>query len=93
MRIHYKKTWQFEGQALTDRSTVGVYFAPEQEAQELLTLPITSPPLPAADANRTITFSRTIDEDMQALALGPIRCRRTSRCRWRRCGRTDRARR
>ena len=29
VRIHYKKTWQFVGQALTDRSTVGVYFAPE----------------------------------------------------------------
>ena len=26
-RIHYKKTWQFEGKPLTDRSTVGVYFA------------------------------------------------------------------
>ena len=27
VRIHYKKTWQFEGKALTDRSTVGIYFA------------------------------------------------------------------
>ncbi len=25
-RIHYKKTWKFEGQAMTDRSTVGLYF-------------------------------------------------------------------
>ena len=25
VRIHYKKTWQFEGKALTDRSTVGLY--------------------------------------------------------------------
>jgi hypothetical protein len=69
VRIHYKKTWQFEGQALTDRSTVGVYFAQDQEAQELLTLPVASTQAGAND--RTITFSRTIDEDVQALALRP----------------------
>jgi len=27
-RFHYKKTWKYEGQALTDRSTIGVYFNP-----------------------------------------------------------------
>lgn len=26
-RIHYKKTWKFEGKAMSDRSTVGLYFA------------------------------------------------------------------
>ena len=72
VRIHYKKTWQFEGKPLTDRSTVGVYFAQSKDARELLSVPITSAPLPAADAlNRTVTFSQTIDEDMQALALAP----------------------
>jgi hypothetical protein len=25
-RIHYKKTWKYEGEALTDQSTVGLYF-------------------------------------------------------------------
>lgn len=25
-RIHYKKTWKYEGQALADQSTVGIYF-------------------------------------------------------------------
>ena len=25
-RIHYKKTWQFEGKAMTDRSSIGLYF-------------------------------------------------------------------
>jgi hypothetical protein len=69
VRIHYKKTWQFEGQALTDRSTVGVYFAPDSEAQELLMLPLAAPQAAAND--RTITFSRTVDEDVQALALRP----------------------
>jgi hypothetical protein len=71
-RIHYKKTWQFEGKPLTDRSTIGVYFAQGRNAQELLTVPITSPALPGADAtNRMVTFSQAIDEDMQALALSP----------------------
>jgi hypothetical protein len=27
-RIHYKKTWKYEGQPMTDRSTIGLYFAP-----------------------------------------------------------------
>jgi mono/diheme cytochrome c family protein len=71
-RIHYKKTWQFEGKALGDRSTIGVYFAPGGEARELLAVPITSPTLPGPDAtNRVVTFSRTINEDVQALALSP----------------------
>jgi len=26
-RIHYKKTWKFEGKAISDRSTVGLYYA------------------------------------------------------------------
>ncbi len=71
-RIHYKKTWQFEGKPLSDRSTIGVYFASNADAHELLSVPITSPALPGADAiTRTVTFSRTIDEDMTALAVSP----------------------
>jgi hypothetical protein len=26
-RIHYKKTWKYEGQAITDQSSIGIYFA------------------------------------------------------------------
>jgi len=70
VRIHYRKTWQFEGQALADRSTIGLYFAIDKEAQELLALPLTSP-APADAADRTFRFSRTIEEDVQALALSP----------------------
>ena len=70
VRIHYKKTWQFEGQPIADRSTVGVYFAPDKEAQELLTVPIVSPP-PTTAKDQTLTFTRTIDEDVQALAMRP----------------------
>lgn len=69
VRIHYKKTWQFEGKPMTDRSTVGVYFAPAQTAQELLAIPIASAQAPAAGADQTFTFTQTIDQDVQALAL------------------------
>jgi hypothetical protein len=69
VRIHYKKTWQFEGKPMTDRSTIGVYFAPAQTAQELLAIPIASEQAPAAGADQTFTFTQTIDQDVQALAL------------------------
>jgi hypothetical protein len=70
-RIHYKKTWQFEGKPLSDRSTVGVYFAGEN-ADELLRVPITAPPAAGADTTiREVVFRQTINEDMQALALSP----------------------
>ncbi len=70
VRVHYKKTWQFEGKPLQDRSTVGIYFAPEQAAQELLVVPIAAP-ADAAPANQKITFTQTIDQDVRALAVTP----------------------
>jgi hypothetical protein len=73
VRVHYKKTWQFEGKALTDASAVGVYFADENEAKaahELLVVPIAAP-ADAVPVNQTITFVQTIDQDVQALALTP----------------------
>ena len=72
VRIHYKKTWSYESKPLTDRSTVGIYFAQAGTAQEMLALPLTSPALPAADAlNKSITFTQNIDSDLQVLALSP----------------------
>jgi hypothetical protein len=73
VRVHYKKTWQFEGKPMSDRSTIGVYFAPEKEAQELLALPIASPP-PATSpggTNQTFVFTHTVDEEVEALAIRP----------------------
>jgi hypothetical protein len=71
-RIHYRKTWQFEGKPVSDRSTVGIYFAQGKDARELLSVPIASAQLPGSDAsNRSVTFSQTIDEDVQALAVAP----------------------
>ena len=69
LRIHYKKTWQFEGKAVADRSTVGIYFSPA--ATELLSLAIDSPAVVKAGANQTIRFSRTLSDDVQVLALSP----------------------
>jgi hypothetical protein len=72
VRIHYKKTWQLEGKAMADRSTVGIYFAQEKEARELLSLPVESETTPPAGAlNQTVTFSRTLNDDLQVVALSP----------------------
>jgi hypothetical protein len=70
VRIHYKKTWQFEGKAISDRSTVGVYFSPAANTQELLALPIDAPAA-TGGTDQTIRFSRTLSEDVVALALSP----------------------
>jgi len=70
VRIHYKKTWQFEGKALGDRSTVGVYFAPVKEAHQLLTVPIESPAL-APGQNQVVTFGHTFADDVRAVAVSP----------------------
>jgi hypothetical protein len=70
VRIHYKKTWQFEGKPLTDRSTLGVYFAKDSNAQELLTFALASAGAPATGA-KDVTFSRTLNEDVQAVAVSP----------------------
>ena len=70
VRIHYKKTWQLEGKAMTDRSTVGLYFASQSDAHEMLALPITGAPAAAA-ADRTVTFSQPLSEDVDAIALVP----------------------
>jgi hypothetical protein len=71
VRIHYKKTWQYEGKSLADRSTVGVYFVKAGgSAQELLALPIVSPGS-GPNGSKDITFSRTLPDDMQALAVSP----------------------
>jgi hypothetical protein len=73
-RIHYKKTWQFEGKSISDRSTVGIYFSHEKDAREMVSVPLTSPALPPVsqmtpDEMPKVTFARTLDEDVRALAL------------------------
>jgi hypothetical protein len=70
VRIHYKKTWQFEGKPLSDRSTLGLYFSKDGNSQELLTFALASPSAPPANA-KDVTFSRTLNEDVQAVAVSP----------------------
>ena len=70
VRVHYKKTWQFEGKPMKDQSTVGIYFAAEKTPQELLVVPIAAP-ANAAPADQKIAFTQTVDQDVQALALTP----------------------
>jgi hypothetical protein len=70
VRVHYKKTWEYERVAMTDRSKVGIYYA-DRPGAELRALPL-APDHPGAEhASRQLTFSRVIEEDLQALALYP----------------------
>ena len=96
VRIHYKKTWQFEGKA-AHRSQHGrrVLRAERRARRSCSRVPIELARRPAPDgANRTITLqphasTRTCRRSRSART----RCRRTSRCRWKRSSPTDRARR
>ncbi|HZR25732.1 MAG TPA: hypothetical protein VFA59_19190 [Vicinamibacterales bacterium] len=67
VRVHYKKTWQFEGKPVKDMSTVGLYFTP-QSTQELLVVPIAAPE-GIEPANDRLAFSKTLDQDVTALAV------------------------
>jgi hypothetical protein len=70
VRVHYKKTWQFEGKPLKDRSTLGLYTGASGTAHELLTIPIAGPPAQPGSSD-SITFSHTVQDDVQALAISP----------------------
>ena len=70
VQVHYKKTWQAEGQSPKDKSTIGLYFAPKPNGRELLVVPIAGP-LPTSPLDRTLTFTHTIDRSVDALALSP----------------------
>ena len=67
IRVHYKKTWITEGQDFVDRSRVGLYFA-DGDTAAIETLLIASP---TGETGRTISASRTIDEDVEVLAMLP----------------------
>jgi hypothetical protein len=72
VRIHYKKTWQFEGKPMRDRSAIGIYFAKGDLARQLLTVPLASPALAAsAGSTQRVSFTRTLEQDVQALAVSP----------------------
>jgi hypothetical protein len=71
VRVHYKKTYQYEGKAMTDRSTVGLYFAPSP-SKEIRRFDVASEPI-TSKGSAPLSFSRTVGEDLQALAFSPDR--------------------
>ena len=69
VRIHYRKTWQHERHALTDQSTVGLYFA-EPGASEVQVLRASVPVesgFSRIDTSRT--FATTIGDNVRAVAV------------------------
>jgi hypothetical protein len=98
VRVHYKKTWEYERMPMTDRSTVRVYLSatPATELRALTMSFVTqnlvaqppsqgfgeprrsSPDQPASGGGdsspalpRRLSFSRTVEADLQVLALYP----------------------
>jgi hypothetical protein len=85
VRVHYKKTWEYERTPMTDRSKVGVYFAASPGTElRALTLAPAQQSLAAQDSTvtqdagpaprqqpRQLSFSRVVEEDLQALAVYP----------------------
>lgn len=61
VRIRYQKTWQYERKAITDRSSVGLYFADPAAASVQV--------LRAVTPDNTSTVSTTVGEDVRVLAL------------------------
>jgi len=82
LRVHYKKTWENERLAMTDRSSVGLYFAalPATTLRALTLAPSdevvrsfgSSPgSVPPANVGQpgSISFDRIVEEDLKAVAL------------------------
>lgn len=69
VRIHYRKTWQYERQPLTDQSTIGLYFAdsPATEVQVLRAFSPVESGFGRIDGGRD--FSTTVNEDVRAIAV------------------------
>lgn len=64
VRVDYRKTWQFERQAVADQSTIGLYFA-DAEAAGVQVLRAMNP----GTSEPSATFATTVGEDVRAVAL------------------------
>lgn len=83
LRVHYKKTWENERLSMSDRSSVGLYFAPSPAtAVRALTVSpsdeavrtfgssqASNPPASGSPPAGRVAFDRIVNEDMQAVAL------------------------
>jgi hypothetical protein len=70
VRMRYKKTWQYERVAMTDRTTVGVYFAspPASEVRALTLVPAGGEGK-GSGGNDSVTFGYDAGDDLRAVAL------------------------
>jgi hypothetical protein len=66
VRTHYKRTYSYEGREMRDRSAVGLYFA-QGPSMEIGHFAVASAPVTAT--RDPLSFSRTVDEDLEALAF------------------------
>jgi len=69
LQMHYKKPWQLEGQAIKDRSTIGIYFTdPPASGREIQSLDINAPSGVTPDSN---TFGSAMTTSGRVVALRP----------------------
>ena len=68
VRVHYKKTWEYERMAMTDRSAIGLYFA-TGAAPPLGARTLTPPPDSTPHEAGQLSFSRDITQDLKAFAV------------------------
>jgi hypothetical protein len=64
VRVRYRKTWQYEREALADRSRIGLYFSDARGGAALEAIRIDAPVM----GGRT---SQTLDRDLLALGIYP----------------------
>ena len=69
LRIHYKKNWNDEGSAMTDRTSVGLYLAEGPPAEPVQAVVVSSPG--GESPGGEITLAHTVEEDIDVLALLP----------------------
>jgi hypothetical protein len=71
VRVHYRKTWQHERQAMTDQSAVGLYFA-EPAGADVHVLRAFTPDAPSATsaaAGASRAFTTTVGDNVRAIAV------------------------
>ena len=68
VRVHYKKTWEYERKAMSDRSAIGLYFARPSAATDVRAL-VVSAAVGATRSDQRLSFSRVVNEDLTALAV------------------------
>ena len=71
LRVHYKKTWTYEGIAVEDRSTVGLYFTEAPEVTAIETMTVAPPGEPTIASELEVTFEQTLDRNVALLAMIP----------------------